>query len=481
MENYVKIKTSLIKENEYSNNLYQVDENNEEFISSIQEKGILEPLVVRKISSDLYEVISGNRRLRAAKMLLLKEVPTIINTYEEDEVSEKLIVLHNQQRIKNLSEIINEIRIIRNKYGYKQGVRSDKDENAKKGKASKNNLVKQHNKGKIDKLTSIDKMLDKLSENDTHIRKKELKNLDRNGSISGTLKRLKRKLKDQENNSKVAKVYEIHRDDFNVYQKDSSDLSEIEDDSVQCIITSPPYLAIRDYKLGKGELGHEKSTNEFIDRLVSHFDESKRVLKPKGTLWVNLGDYVQGNGYTAVPEKFLLGMMNNGWMLHDKLIWIKNNPIFSTANRSVLANEYIYVFKKNAQVYYNTEWVVKYDKEGLISYGGKKLKSVFDFRGNIIKTNTVNNSDLRKECEKKGFNLTHNATFPISIPTIAILTSSPNQGDLILDVFHGTGTTGRSANLLKRRYIGYDLSQTFIKQSEIRLDMPVSYDIIKAA
>lgn len=345
----------------------------------------------------------------------------------------------------------------------------------------KNKLASSHGKSKVDKLIKIDKLLNVLYKDDPSMYQKELDHLDKTGSVDGTRKRLEKKVKNHKNHEIVGDTYEIMRDDFKVYQKSSETLSEIEDNSVALIITSPPYYDIRDYHLGENELGHEKSVDGFVDRLVKHFDDSMRVLKKDGTMWVNIGDYVKGYGYTAVAEKFLVTMLDNGWILHDKIVWVKNNPVFTNSNRCVLQNEFIYVFKKNDFVKYDPTWVKRHlDDFGFITIGDKKLKSVFNFRDNIITTNTVNNSTLRKECEKKGFNLTHDATFPISIPSIAIMTSS-KPGDLILDPFNGTATTGQSALFLERRYIGYELNPTFIRQSEIRIDMPFKDGLDMAA
>lgn len=480
MKNVIEVKTGSVLLNSIANKLYPCDIESVEFLSTIKKKGIVEPLIVREIYNNpnyQYEVISGNRRLRAAIKLNLDFVP--VHIVEVAIVDEGLIVVHNQQRVKSSSSIIKELVILREVFGLKQGRKSKTDKKLQKGKELKANLIKNHNRSTIDRLSKIDKLIDKLADGNSKVRESELKKLDK-GSVNGTLVRLQKQVDNLDNQKMVGDKYEVHTPGCDIYQKSSDNMSEVKDNSVACIITSPPYFDIRDYNLGEGELGHESSAEFFVNRLAKHFNESKRVLKKDGTLWVNLGDYIQGHGYSAVPEKFLIGMLNEGWILHDKIIWVKNNPVFTTANRSVLANEFIYVFKKNPFVNYNTEWAEDYDEMGFITIGGKKIKSVFNFRDNVIQTNSANNSDLRKECKEKGFTLTHDATFPISIPSIAIMTAS-NKGDLILDPFSGTGTTGRSAQLLGRNYVGYDLNPTFIKQSEIRLNMSVESDLRQAA
>jgi DNA modification methylase len=127
------------------------------------------------------------------------------------------------------------------------------------------------------------------------------------------------------------------------------------------------------------------------------------------------------------------------------------------------------------------EWVKEHQQfNGQITYGHIdkkiKLKSVFDFRENIIITNVANNSVLATECKKQGYNLTHHATFPLSIPTIAILTGS-KPGDLILDPFSGVATTAKATQILGRSFVGYELNPTYMKQGEIRLDMPLESEI----
>ncbi|MAY21672.1 MAG: hypothetical protein CMC74_02730 [Flavobacteriaceae bacterium] len=476
-----KVKTNCIQENQITNNLYKVDDQFEDFLKSIELDGILEPLIIQPLNDKEgeYEVVSGNRRLRAARELNLKEVPVVIQ--ETKLLSEELSIAHQQYREKKPSEILREVLNIKERYGLKQGVRSDLNPKVKKGQELKKKMVKKHSKTKIDKLVKIDKYLKVLSKDDPTVYDNELHRLDKSGSIDGTRKRLEKKVKESENRKKVGDTFEIIREKIKVYQKSSENLSEINDNSVAAIVTSPPYYDVRDYKLGKNQLGHDLSADDFVNRLVSHFDDCKRVLRKNGTMWVVIGDYVKDYGYTAVAEKFLVKMLENGWILHDKIIWVKNNPVYTSSNRCVLANEFIYVFKKNKFVHYDESWVKNHQENiGFVKLGNEKLKSVFDFRDNIVKTNVANNYSLRKECEKKGFNLTHDATFPISIPSIAIMTSS-KPGDLILDPFNGTGTTGQSTLHLGRKYIGYELNPTFIKQTEIRIDMPFEDDLEIAA
>lgn len=90
------------------------------------------------------------------------------------------------------------------------------------------------------------------------------------------------------------------------------------------------------------------------------------------------------------------------------------------------------------------------------------------FLGRNTVTSTPNNHKLKKACEVSGMHLTHDATFPLSIPVIAILTGS-KEGDVVLDPFSGTATTGKACQILDRNYVGYEMNPTYMRQGEIRL------------
>ena len=75
-------------------------------------------------------------------------------------------------------------------------------------------------------------------------------------------------------------------------------LKSMPDNSVDCCVTSPPYFCLRDYGCD-GQIGLEDTPEQYIDRLVSVFDEVYRVLVPQGTLWINIGDSYAGSGKGA--------------------------------------------------------------------------------------------------------------------------------------------------------------------------------------
>src|SRR5437763_13359346 len=128
-------------------------------------------------------------------------------------------------------------------------------------------------------------------------------------------------------------------------------LKQLPDECIDCVVTSPPYWALRDYGV-KGQLGLEPTFHEYLDKLCAVFDEVRRVLKPTGTCWVNMGDTYAtrssktGKHYTRVqpilstasnealdfkrtrvplpgkclvqlPARFALAMIERGWILRN--------------------------------------------------------------------------------------------------------------------------------------------------------------------
>jgi DNA modification methylase len=201
------------------------------------------------------------------------------------------------------------------------------------------------------------------------------------------------------------------------------------------------------------------------------------VLKDDGSLMVNINEKVENGAYQGVVHEFVYKMLKNGWRLNDEILWLKNNPVYTGGKRTVRSHEYIFHFvKSNATDFYYDEALVErfHDEDKSFIYGdGKKLPkflSGMDFtKGARIKTNVANTGELRKQCEKEGsFHLTHSATFPADVPgLLVLLTSKP--GDLVVDPFNGTGTTGEVCKVMGRSYVGYDLNPEFIMATEVRM------------
>ena len=163
-------------------------------------------------------------------------------------------------------------------------------------------------------------------------------------------------------------------------------------DSVHCCVTSPPYYGLRDYGMS-GQIGLEPTPEEYVARLVAVFREVRRVLRPDGTLWLNLGDSYnayngnrgksksfqaatdgempslpKGYGLTdkGLKSKDLLGipwmvafaLRADGWYLRQDIIWAKPNPMpESVRDRCTKAHEYVFLLAKSPAYFYDAEAV----------------------------------------------------------------------------------------------------------------------------
>ena len=233
---------------------------------------------------------------------------------------------------------------------------------------------------------------------------------------------------------------------------------------------------MRNYGTGKKQLGHEKEVMDFIKNLCDLFEDTKRVLKNNGSLFVNLNDCVIDGEYQSVPELFLIEMRKRGWKYIDQYLWLKSNAQFTPGKRSVRNFEPIFHFVKSMDYFFNDSWLSEFiDDENSISMGTQKkypkLVSGLDFRDNILKHAGSCTKKLRKKClenEDRKFLMEHSATFPLSLPLIFVLSTS-KPGDTILDIFNGTASTGEVSVLTDRKYVGYELNPQFVMASEVRL------------
>lgn len=145
-------------------------------------------------------------------------------------------------------------------------------------------------------------------------------------------------------------------------------LKTLESESVDLVITSPPYYGLRNYGMD-GQIGIERTPHEYISKLMEIFNECKRVLKKTGSCWVNIGDsYDKNKSLVGIPERFCLAMQDNDWIRRNTIIWHKPNCMPSSAkDRFTVDFEYFYFFVKSQKKYY-----VETQYEPLISRKDRK-------------------------------------------------------------------------------------------------------------
>ena len=281
-------------------------------------------------------------------------------------------------------------------------------------------------------------------------------------------------------------------------------MKDIPDESVDMVMTSPPYWALRDYGV-EGQLGLESTFQEYINKLCDIFDEVKRVLKKEGTCWVNMGDTysgmkvgnteniknpnvetksfvklkqkIQDKCLLQIPSRFAIEMTNRGWILRNELIWHKPNCMPSSAkDRFTVDFEKIFFFSKNKKYWFETQHEDtgrKYKRT--ISINDKKVfggdgyagKGKANREGRIIETCGRNKRCVWK-ITTKPFKEAHFAVYPPELCETPIKAGCP-QGGIVLDPFFGAGTTGVVAKKLGRDYIGIELNPEYIKIAEKRL------------
>lgn len=148
--------------------------------------------------------------------------------------------------------------------------------------------------------------------------------------------------------------------------------------SVETCITSPPYYQLRDYGVG-GQLGLEPTVTDWVNNMQTVFAEVGRVLRPTGSLWLNLGDsYSRHTKYGAppkglllAPERLLLALAAGGWIVRNKVIWAKTNPMpHSVGDRLNTTYDVVYFLVRSRQYYFDLDRI----REPHRSQGGRRAR-----------------------------------------------------------------------------------------------------------
>lgn len=249
-------------------------------------------------------------------------------------------------------------------------------------------------------------------------------------------------------------------------------LSSMPTNSVQTVVTSPPYWSLRDYGI-EGQIGLNETVYSFIDNLADLFDQVHRVLREDGTLWLNIGDsYTSGNRAWRAPDKKnrargmslrpptpeglkdkdLIGvpwrvafaLQERGWYLRSEVIWQKPNAQpESVRDRPTRDHEQVFLFSKSERYVYNVD-AVKGPND-------RRLRTVWDIKTKVNRAASG-----------------HFATFPSELVQRCVsITSKP--GDAVLDPFLGSGTTALVAGEMGRRFVGVELNPDYLAMSRGRL------------
>jgi len=268
-------------------------------------------------------------------------------------------------------------------------------------------------------------------------------------------------------------------------------LEKLPDNSIDCIVTSPPYWGLRDYKVNN-QIGLEEHPQQYIDKIVEIIEECKRILKPTGTIWINLGDsyyskfgdpkksnhldknkqhrgkfktnWLQHKQRLLIPYRIAIKCQNDlGLILRNDITWIKQWSNFkdkSSGGNSIPTpvqdrlntnSEMIFFFVKQKEYFFNLDNVrVPYrDIKNGSNPNGKNPGDCIVF-------------PLESSLEK------HSAMFPKTLPEFCIKAGCPENG-IVLDPFMGSGTTAIIAKKLNRNFIGFEINKDYIKIIKRRL------------
>lgn len=244
-------------------------------------------------------------------------------------------------------------------------------------------------------------------------------------------------------------------------------MKDIPDESVNCIITSPPYYCLRDYKID-GQIGLEETVGEYISSLCGVMDEAFRILRKDGLLFLNLGDtYYSGKGKShgtdpksnkrrfglrpvdksgglgidiqrksiiGVPWRVAIEMMSRKWVLRTPIIWHREKALpESVIDRPRRSYEYVFMFAKDRKYYFNRQPLIdrKFDEDVWTVLARPKANSGID-----------------------------TAPYPDELVERCLEIGCPSDG-VVFDPFVGSGTTMRVAVQSGRKGIGVDLSTDF--------------------
>lgn len=450
----MKIPLSQVQPHPLNETIYDLS-NIDDLVVSVGEVGLLTPVVVNQ----QYQLISGHRRIEAVRRLGWDEVDVeVIETASEDE--EKSLLVHfNKQRVKTSREIINEAETLRPLYAVGQGKRSDLT-SVPRNKSGRDALaeavgVSSSQLGKLlfiqkenpDFINAIDE--GKLTVRQAYTHLSRLKN-ERDAKTPSPKK----------NNQSPTESFVFHH-------KSSDLMEEVETDSIDLIFTSPPYWNKRDY--GGASLGTERSPDEFVDNLVTHLGACSRVIKETGSFFLNMGDTYKNGNLLSLPHKVVIKLQEGGWILRNTIIWNKTNPKPHSSKTSLSPTyEFIFHLVRSSKYKYNqilapsktdskfqfprhreVDGSVPDEVYPMMPRDGKNMGDFWD--ESVVKTAVAKNIATLGGVE-------HPAPFPEQIVTLPVLQTT-DEGDTVLDPFMGTGTTGKVANRLSRRFVGYDIHE----------------------
>ena len=286
-------------------------------------------------------------------------------------------------------------------------------------------------------------------------------------------------------------------------------IQELDDNSIDCVVSSPPYFGLRDYGV-EGQFGLEKTYQDYIANTVKVFETFKPKLKDTATIWWNVGDSYSSGKRTSttnqslrgdkdygvtrtpvqngikekdllmIPNRFAIALQDEGWYIRSEIIWHKPNPMpESVKDRPTSCHEKIWLITKSKKYYYDADAIKEnsVDKE---SHTGMKKRNPDKRLGNkYFQTRVGDHANGKKYPKRNKRNVwtvttkpckeAHFATFPKDLIEPCIKAGCP-EGGTVLDPFGGSGTTGIVSQHLNRKATLIELNEEYIAIAKKRIE-----------
>lgn len=287
-------------------------------------------------------------------------------------------------------------------------------------------------------------------------------------------------------------------------------LPTLASDSVDCVVTSPPYYGLRDYGVA-GQIGLEPSMEAYLDAMVGVCRELRRVLKPTGTFWLNIGDSYAGSwgaqshrvtesdnaswhgsqiknhpkrasntgsirdaglkpkDLMMIPNRIAVLLQSDGWYVRSEIIWHKLNPMpESVTDRPTSSHEKVWLLTKSSKYFYAAEAIAEpAERAGDWNCANPPEDAPYSMarRHQVGETRNARNV---WPIASQPFRGSHFATMPADLAERCIKAGCPASG-LVLDPFSGAGTTAMVADRLGRNATGIELNPAYAEMGRDRV------------